>query len=627
MGPPAYHGRMQNQNYRWTLLLLLGAAPLSAAEMVYRGLPDGPALMREDRQGRLYVTVFGDNGVVVRSDERGTEPWQQGDIDGLDIAPTGDVWMVNNGRVLRYAASNDGVMPIDRTPAFEPVAKPGLLFASRWGDVWLVGCREMLRGDGMYVPTPLAPASGWEMESACDDPFGNVWALGSKPDQNVQTLAVIARDRPHRWEPIPLSGKNIGSHWLAPCADDVGFVWLANGTTVIRVDPRSADAEYRAFAPPGPAQITTIARVANRQLVIGFADGSVQELTVEADQPPSWRLIESYGSGPIRALRHGRDGLLWAVSGSDLYRSEALREEWHRHWEEQPRMPAGNHDNIFARIGNKLYTAGGKTYFGQPAAEWVNLDHVWSYDINQGTWQVEAPMLEPGKAYPGIAALDGELWLIGGNFRNGNSTKATATVEIFDPESGRYRLGPALDVPRDQAVALTVNDRLYCIGGRLDSGEGTTKVVSIAADERHWRPEPDAPGPVYQASGCVIAEKLYVAAGPRSDCPGLFVYDPQQQNWESISHPAPPAPGAPLCAAFEGEVWVMGGRGTTTGLTASHIYSPETGRWRPGPDLPLRVSWGAAAVVNGRLIIAGGAYRDPYVGSVFNSDRVFLLRP
>ena len=40
-------------------------------------------------------------------------------------------------------------------------------------------------------------------------------------------------------------------------------------------------------------------------------------------------------------------------------------------------MPVGNHDHIFARIGDRLYTAGGKTFFGWPADEWVNLDHVW----------------------------------------------------------------------------------------------------------------------------------------------------------------------------------------------------------------------------------------------------------
>ena len=70
----------------------------------------------------------------------------------------------------------------------------------------------------------------------------------------------------------------------------------------------------------------------------------------------------------------------------------------------------------------------------------------------------------------------------------------------------------------------------------------------------------------------------------------------------------------------------MGGRGAKSGQTASFAYAPATGQWRRGPDIPLPVSWGAAASVNGRLLIAGGAYRDERVGDYFNSDRVFLLR-
>ena len=173
-------------------------------------------------------------------------------------------------------------------------------------------------------------------------------------------------------------------------------------------------------------------------------------------------------------------------------------------------------------------------------------------------------------------------------------------------------------------VALTVNDRLYAVGG-ADDESPTAEVLSIGAGETSWRVDAPAPGPVLQASGCVLDGKIYIAAGPSSQCPGLFVYDPGQDSWNEIEHPSRP-PSAPLCTAFNGSVWVMGGRGAKSGQTASFAYAPDTGQWRRGPDLPSPVSWAAAAVVNGRLLIAGGAYRDERVGDYFNSDRVFLLR-
>ena len=60
--------------------------------------------------------------------------------------------------------------------------------------------------------------------------------------------------------------------------------------------------------------------------------------------------------------------------------------------------------------------------------------------------------------------------------------------------------------------------------------------------------------------------------------------------------------------------------------TATYAYSPDSGEWQRGPDIPLPGSWAAAAEVNGRLLIAGGAYEDGRVGNFFNTDRVFLLR-
>lgn len=288
-------------------------------------------------------------------------------------------------------------------------------------------------------------------------------------------------------------------------------------------------------------------------------------------------------------------------------------------------MPVGNHDHVFARLGDRLYTAGGKTFHGWPADEWVNLDHVWSYHIPTGMWRLEPPMLEPGKAYSGIAALDGEIWLLGGLFRGGRDTVPTATVEIYDPRRRTFRLGPPLPRPSGQVVALTVGGRLYAIGGETPDGN-VDEVLSIGPGETEWRAEPPAPGPVTQASGCVLGSKLYVAAGRGSNCRGLFVYDPSTKRWSHVEHPVH-APSAPLTAAYQGRVWVLGGRGPEGGLTTSQIYDPATGAWQAGPDIPLPVSWAAAADVDGRLLIAGGAFEEPRAGGFFNTDQVFLLRP
>lgn len=596
------------------------SAGLAAADTLHEGLPDGPGLLLKDRDGRVYVAVLGAGGIVARSAPDDANAWEvfgKGRVEGLQVAPDGDVWMALDDEVLRYP--RQGGEPVSRTPSFLLKEDPGPLLATRWGDVWCAGCGAVRRGDAMFEPVPSAPP-GWEVTPVCDDPFGNVWAVAE--DGQRRDIAVLTNQRPHGWQLLDLPANQLAGSWQGAVTDDAGFVWVALEASVLRVDPRSSG-PHRSFANPVDARITAIAR-GGGQLVVGFADGSLRELTVDAADPPAWRLIQAGDDGPVQALLHARSGSLWVLRAGRVQRLADLESLWHGHWDEQPPMPAGNHDHIFARIEDRLYTAGGKTFFGWPAAEWVNLDHVWSYHIPSGTWRVEPPMLEPGKAYSGIAALNDELWLLGGLFRADNRTRATATVEIFDPRTRRYRLGPPLPRKAGQVVALAVNGRLYAVGGADDEGP-TAEVLSIGVGETSWRVDAPAPNPVSQASGCVLNGKIYIAAGPSSHCPGLFVYDPERDSWSQVEHPSRP-PSAPLCTAFDGSVWVMGGRGAASGQTAAFAYAPDTGQWRRVPDLPLPVSWGAAAMVNGRLLIAGGAYRDERVGNYFNSDRVFLLR-
>ena len=596
------------------------SAGLTAADILHEGLPAGPGLLLEDRDGRVYVAVLGSGGIVARSAPDNAGSWEvlgEGRVQGLQIAPDGEAWMALDDEVQRYP--RQGGEPVSRTSSFLLQGSPGPLLATRWGDVWCAGCGAMRRGDAMFKATPFSPP-GWAITPVCDDPFGNVWAVAE--DGQRRDIAVLTDRSPHGWQRLDLPTNQLAGSWQGVTTDDAGFVWVALEASVLRVDPRSSG-PHRSFANPVDARITAIAR-GGGQIIVGFADGSLRELTVDADSPPAWRPIQARGDGPVQALLHARSGSLWVLRAGRVQRLADIEMPWHEHWDEQPRMPAGNHDHIFARIGDRLYTAGGKTFFGWPASEWVNLDHVWSYHIPSGTWRVEPPMLEPGKAYSGIAALDDELWLLGGLFRDGGGTRATETVEIFDPHTRRYRLGPPLPRKAGQVVALTVNGRLYAVGGADDEGP-TAEVLSIGAGETSWRVDAPAPGPILQASGCVLDGKLYIAAGPSSQCPGLFVYDPEQDSWSQIEHPSRP-PSAPLCTVFNGSVWVMGGRGANSGQTASFAYTPATGQWRQGPDIPLPVSWGAAASVNGRLLIAGGAYRDERVGDYFNSDRVFLLR-
>lgn len=601
------------------LILYVLCGSSSAATLVYRDLPEGPAEFRGEHQPAPHLAIYGTNGLTLSLEMDGAFEWRKGHLTAFEISPRGYRWIVRNDRIQMAGVGTGGNL-VDRTHHFERYRNNGRLFASRMGDIWLSGSRKMMRRDGLFAPSGFNPDDELQIEPRCDDPFGNTWAaLIDKAGKHKGVAASPFANR-RQWNRVKLPDP-FPDDWKGMCVDDVGFVWIATPESVAQLDPRTEGAFIQEIRRPGRSPITAITPIANRQILVGFANGDVVELSTRPKQKPTFKLITRLNA-PIRAMMESNTGMLWLVAGTSLYRTKITRQPWQKAWTELPRMPAGNHDNIFAALDGILYSAGGKTYFGWPASKWVNLDHTWSYHRDQTTWKREPPMLEPGKAYSGIAPLHKSIWLIGGLFRAGNGTKATDTVEIYHPDRRTYEPGPRYPAPRGQVVALNHNDRIYAIGGadKIASSE----MFSIGIGETKWRKEPNAPGPVTQAAGCVIGNKLYVAAGRRSNCPGLFVFNVRARQWFSVKHPAEIPPAAPLVTAWRDEVWIMGGRGKSGGEVAIYGYETSTGKWKQGPDLPLPLSWGAATSNHRGILIAGGAYRDEAVGNYFNSDRTFF---
>ena len=207
--------------------------------------------------------------------------------------------------VLRYP--RQGGEPVSRTPSFLVQGSPGPLLATRWGDVWCAGCGAVRRW-GRHVWGCAVFPSGWEITPVCDDPFGNVWAIAD--DGVRRDIAVLTDQHPHGWQLLDLPANQLAGSWQGAVTDDAGFVWVALEASVLRVDPRSPG-PHRSFANPVDARITAIAR-GGGQVVVGFANGSLRELTVDADGPPDWRAIQAGGDGPVQALLHAE---LWQSLG------------------------------------------------------------------------------------------------------------------------------------------------------------------------------------------------------------------------------------------------------------------------------------------------------------------------
>lgn len=341
-------------------------------------------------------------------------------------------------------------------------------------------------------------------------------------------------------------------------------------------------------------------------------------LVLPAQEPTAWVETKIVGTEPgdWRTIRADEIGFVW-LQGARSVRfdprkpQEGAREmafvptsvAAQKDWQIVARMPASNHDLTAAVLGDKFYVAGGLT------AEWGfptrshPFDELWELDTTRWNWRV-AGKFGRGRIYCATAAFDGKIWIIGGDVIEADGTRhAVSTVQLYDPKTGKVTEGVPNIIARPMPMALAANGRLYVMGNERDRDGNTGRLAgqmeSIGVGETAWRQEPTSEMILGPLAGATLDGKLYVAVRDR----GLAIYDTVTKRWDVD---ASFKPRSCQMTAFRGEIWMMGGR-DTAGEDQTLIYSPKTKRWRQGPFLPRPLSWGAAEVVKGQLIITGGA--------------------
>ena len=451
----------------------------------------------------------------------------------------------------------------------------------------------LLSAGGFAPTTEKFPAATGEVY----DIYDNHWALNGegrllvKPAQSKS--AYVLDQISH----LP------DGQWRFLQADEHGYLWIANNTSVLRLDPRKPLAGWEDFtAALGGGSVTAIATAPSGAMLVAMDAGKL----IELDRTD--RLLTTMSEAPphIEKLHTADDGAIWVIAQGKAYRKPATADTWQRHWEMVARLPGANHDLSGDAIGSKFYMAGGQTAtWGYPATAHT-FDGLYEFDLRTRRWRTAATLARP-KFYVGTAALAGKLWVIGGGVRNADGeAHPVNTVEICDPKSGKVQPGPAFPYAIEMPLAVHIRDRIYV------AGRG--KLLSIGQAESTWRTEPDMPATagLQALAGTTYRDKFYIAL-PKV---GLIAFDPALHSWQTVSTTYQPR--SPQMAAFAHGIWCMGGREVPGDGTM--IFDPSSNSWRRGPNLPRELAWGAAITVANRLLVAGGA-----AGRCYN-NRTFLLR-
>jgi N-acetylneuraminic acid mutarotase len=244
-----------------------------------------------------------------------------------------------------------------------------------------------------------------------------------------------------------------------------------------------------------------------------------------------------------------------------------------------------------------------------------------------GPWSTLAPMLQP-RSEMAIAERGGKVYVIGG-YPAGRIP--SDVVQVYDPITNSWTLGPPTPVPLHHSHAIAVGSRLFLIGGEFD-GAGTGRpsvfldtVYELDAAGAAWLPR--APMPTKRSGGGVgvIDGKIYVAGGrpPRGN--DFAVYDPAANQWTVL--PALPTARNHLAVdAIGGKLYVAGGRVDDVGSEMPgvlEIFDPSSNAWTGGaPMLTARAGVTSVAAF-GCLYVIGGEGNPANLHGVFDQTEAY----
>ena len=208
-----------------------------------------------------------------------------------------------------------------------------------------------------------------------------------------------------------------------------------------------------------------------------------------------------------------------------------------------------------------------------------------------------------------VDATGGKIYVLGG-FTQTNGI--VAGVQIFDPVTCTWSIGPDLPKPIHHANAAVSGGTIYVLGS-LETINFTAIPDVWAwnpATETAWSTKAAMPAGTQRGSSVVgaIDGKLYVAGGLRGGAVGeVSMYDPAANTW-TTGLPALPMSRDHACGGVVGgKLYVLGGRQTNITSQSPIVYelTPGVG-WAERAPMPTARGGTACGVVGNRIVVVGG---------------------
>lgn len=210
-----------------------------------------------------------------------------------------------------------------------------------------------------------------------------------------------------------------------------------------------------------------------------------------------------------------------------------------------------------------------------------------------GTWSAGAPMPSP-QSETATAVLDSRACLAGGY-------PVLPDFQCYDMPANTWTILPPLPAGRDHGEAIAFQGDIYFAGGAR-AGIAEPNGWRYKFTDARWEPIAELPD-VVASSATVLDGFAYFAQSSGA----VVQFDPRTRQSRVIAADNHAPRDHSHLVAFQGELWLIGGRGFNVSAHATvSIFDPASETWRAGPSMLNRRSGFAAAASPTTLFVAGG---------------------
>lgn len=199
------------------------------------------------------------------------------------------------------------------------------------------------------------------------------------------------------------------------------------------------------------------------------------------------------------------------------------------------------------------------------------------------------------------------------------TTLLAAVLGTLAVAEGVWEARTPLPTATGELVGAALEGRPVLAGGLGPRWSVSSRVLAYQPAAERWQPLPRLPAPLNHHAAAVVAGTLYVMGGATDfsrdmvERPDVYALLPGASRWQARA-PMPQARWGHGAAVIDGKIYVAGGRQPEA--SALMVYDPNADAWEVGSDLPTPRDHLGVVAVDGKLYTIGGRVGLQNVGAV-----------